>query len=540
MSPSRGAHRRSRARLVLVLLVAPVAAVSNADLIKYLGGTATGQTLNTAAYSLTMLANETGVLISLSVAKKLDEVGWVGWGRGTAMTDADILVLWPNPSSGAWTLSHRTASSTVMPTLVGSPADDDDVGGDASGQVRVVPALSSAHKDESPCVVTVERLLELKDADGYGGKDATLEKAVNQPVIYAYGTDNPGNSAQDTDLTQHALDAMGGTYVDLSAEFSVDTTAIDPPLSPVEGSSPSGGSSAASSGAQKGTSTTKGSSGTTTTSSVDERGDAPSATGIANAGGSSTGPSASSSRGSSTSSGAAWAFFAPLGALYARLGRGPMGPVLFPLHFKQQGFITTPLTLVAVGLALWAVKVKGGSSLSYPHKFYQVHLGLARYGVSDKVIIWAFYGCIALFTLLYAGSLLSSLAGSSPPAAPARTEPRAHHRKRSSSSHRALRRPHGRRKTRRRSARGRRGHVHAGSPDETSSGTMSGSDSESSARDVSHRASDDSDKRARGGSSSSRRRRRGSDSSDSDDDASSSDSDDGRRSKRRGRRRGGR
>lgn len=34
----------------------------------------------------------------------------------------------------------------------------------------------------------------------------------------------------------------------------------------------------------------------------------------------------------------------------------------------RQGFVTTPLTLVAVGLALWAVKVKGGGGLSYPHK----------------------------------------------------------------------------------------------------------------------------------------------------------------------------
>ncbi|BGP44762.1 hypothetical protein JCM10450v2_000576 [Rhodotorula kratochvilovae] len=517
MSPSRGARRRSPARLALALvllalrLVPADAAVSNADLIAYLGGSATGQTLSTVAYSLTMLANETSVLVSLSVDKSMGEVGWLGWGRGTAMTDADILILWPNAADGTWTLSHRTASSTVMPTLVGSPAKDDP-SADASGQVRVVAALSSAGEGDSPCVVTFERLLSLEDADGYGGKDAGLEKAVNQPIIYAYGDDNPGDSAQETDLKQHALDAMGGTYVDLSAEFTSDTAAIEPPLSPIEGggSSSGGSSSTASSGGSSSTATGSKTSSATGTAGGEEPGAAPTATGAgsASSSGSSTGSSSSSAStasGTSSSSnpsyktlikahaicaGAVWAFFAPLGAL--------------------QGLLTTPLTLVAVGLALWAVKVKGGTGLSYPHKtvgfclvglllvqdglglwthlshapaprgggpapravqgwlhialgvalicggFYQVHLGLERYGVSDKVTLYAYYG-------------------------------------------------------------------HEGSPDD-SSGTTSGSDSDSSGEEHSP---------AGGG----RGWKGGSSSSDSGD--SSSDSEDGRlRSRSRGRRRG--
>lgn len=92
-------------------------------------------------------------------------------GRGS-----DIIILWFN-SDHTWTLSHRTAEGTVMPTLVGSP-NADDPSSDASGQVKVVAGLSSKSADESPTVVTFERPLVLKAV--YDGKEATLEKALNQ------------------------------------------------------------------------------------------------------------------------------------------------------------------------------------------------------------------------------------------------------------------------------------------------------------------------------------------------------------------------
>ena len=95
-----------------------------------------------------------------------------------SLTRSDTLIVWPNADS-TWTLSHRTASSTVMPVLVGSPSPDDP-SSDSSGQVRVVPALSSANTADKPCVVTFERLLALEDGDKYGGKEAGLEKKANQ------------------------------------------------------------------------------------------------------------------------------------------------------------------------------------------------------------------------------------------------------------------------------------------------------------------------------------------------------------------------
>lgn len=91
MCPSRGVRGRPVfAFLLLFLLFAAQvpAAPTAADLIGYLGGTATGQALETTAYTLTVLANDTRVLVSFAVDGKVGDVGWLGWGAGTAMTDA--------------------------------------------------------------------------------------------------------------------------------------------------------------------------------------------------------------------------------------------------------------------------------------------------------------------------------------------------------------------------------------------------------------------------------------------------------------------
>lgn len=63
-------------------------AVSNADLIDHLGGTVTGQSLTTVAYTLTVIAKDETALVSCSWDGKVSEAGWIAVGRGTAMTDA--------------------------------------------------------------------------------------------------------------------------------------------------------------------------------------------------------------------------------------------------------------------------------------------------------------------------------------------------------------------------------------------------------------------------------------------------------------------
>lgn len=197
-----------------------------------------------------------------------------------------MIILWFN-SDHTWTLSHRTAESTVMPTLVGAP-NADDPSSDASGQVKVVAGLSSKSADESPTVVTLERPLVLKD--GYDGKEATLEKALNQVsggsrrrlrqrrstkrrFLHArtaltrflatalYLCCRPGKPWRCSARyrSQAACAGLDGrnvnlassfswrdplrmahfacSYLDLSAEFTADSTAIEAPITPVKGSS---------------------------------------------------------------------------------------------------------------------------------------------------------------------------------------------------------------------------------------------------------------------------------------------------------------
>ncbi|KAL7340970.1 hypothetical protein BJY59DRAFT_114638 [Rhodotorula toruloides] len=219
---------------------------------------------------------------------------------------------------------------------------------------------------------------------------------------------------------------MGATYVDLSATFSATSAAIEAPLSPVKGGSSSGGSSAA-----DGTSAAPTTAGAASGSSSGAAA-ASAATAGATSGGDSTTGAASllpstdpmTSSGSTTGAagggawtyaavikmhgicaGATWAILAPLGVLFARYARGPPGTTLtrFPWHFYMQGLVVAPLTLVAVGLALWAwLHMLLGVTLIVAG-FVQVNLGLERYGITDGAIRWAYFGCLGVWVLAYFG-----------------------------------------------------------------------------------------------------------------------------------------
>ncbi|GAA5980663.1 hypothetical protein JCM10908_001725 [Rhodotorula pacifica] len=491
MSPSRGrclSLDTVFSRLLLpMLLVAcflialppALAAPTNADMITYLGGKATGQSLKTVAYTLTVLANDEKVLVSFAFDGKVADVGWMGWGAGTAMTDADIVICWPN-SDGTWTLSHRSAPSTVMPTLVGGSANKDP-SVDSSGSLRVVASLSSKSASDSPAVVTFERPLKL--GSGYKGKGDVfqLQRAVNQPMIYAYGPKNPGKAAQDADLTQHALDKMGGTYLDLSAAFTEKTAAIDPPITPVKGGS-SGSVATTAAGQQQ-----EGGSGSSSTKVATQTGGSGQGTGggttieSAATGGTAIASPTAGVSGSTTSSGTGGP---------TTTGSGGSGFMTYSnlilIHavcagFACQGYLTTPVTLIALGAVVMAVQAKGGNEVTFTHQtigfafvgalivqdllglwthldhapsrpgrlppprapqawvhmflgialivtgYFQVHLGMERYGVSDDLIIYAYYGAIGFFALAYLGSLVTSMTRGSARARPALPHHHEHH-----------------------------------------------------------------------------------------------------------------
>ncbi|BGP28819.1 hypothetical protein JCM10296v2_000555 [Rhodotorula toruloides] len=212
-------------------------------------------------------------------------------------------------------------------------------------------------------------------------------------------------------LSSLFLQTSAVLYVDLSAAFSAMSAAIEAPLSPVKGGSSSGGSSAVG-----GTSAATPTAGTASGFSSGAEATAAATDGATGGTGSTTGAASplpsidpTTSSGSTTDTlggtawtyaavikmhgicaGVTWAVLAPLGVLFARYARGPPGTTLtrLPWHFYMQGPVIAPLTLVAVGLALWAVSLKGGSDETiYAHK--AVGFGMAAGVVlQDLLGLW--------------------------------------------------------------------------------------------------------------------------------------------------------
>jgi hypothetical protein len=100
------------------------------------------------------------------------------------------------------------SASTVMPTVVDSTSSSDP-SVDASGSLAVVASLSSSSYSDSPTVVTFSRPLTMPSDYSTDAEIKDLKAAINQPIIYALGPANPGNSDPATDVEQHSLDSMG-------------------------------------------------------------------------------------------------------------------------------------------------------------------------------------------------------------------------------------------------------------------------------------------------------------------------------------------
>lgn len=95
----------------------------------------------------------------------------------TEVVHRDIVVCWPN-KDGSWTLSHRSAPSTVMPTLIGTANKDHTA--DSSGSLKIVRKFSSSSQTDSPAVVVFERPLKLRSSYKGKGDAYQLQRAINQ------------------------------------------------------------------------------------------------------------------------------------------------------------------------------------------------------------------------------------------------------------------------------------------------------------------------------------------------------------------------
>ncbi|KAI5477056.1 vesicle budding-related protein, protein transporter SEC13 [Pseudohyphozyma bogoriensis] len=151
--------------------------------------------------------NTTDVIVSFSKSVAMSKSGWFGFGRGTVMIDADIIVVWAN-SDGSWTLSHREANSTTMPELTEDtkPANNQQ---DASGTVAIIPSLSSSSTTDD-AVVTWGRPLKAPTSYITDQPDnADFTQSANTAFIYAYGDTNPGKDDYSATFTQHGMENMG-------------------------------------------------------------------------------------------------------------------------------------------------------------------------------------------------------------------------------------------------------------------------------------------------------------------------------------------
>ncbi|KAJ7678689.1 hypothetical protein B0H17DRAFT_944227 [Mycena rosella] len=119
-------------------------------------------------------------------------VGWLGMGFGTHMANSPMVILWGN-SDGSVTLSQRQAPSEVMPTLVSSP-----------------PRVATLSTDLS----TVSESGQISD---YQANSDT-----KQPLIFGFGTTNPGSSDASASLAKH-LD-YGVIQLDLTKALSSFTS----------------------------------------------------------------------------------------------------------------------------------------------------------------------------------------------------------------------------------------------------------------------------------------------------------------------------
>ncbi|KAM0755574.1 hypothetical protein T439DRAFT_6695 [Meredithblackwellia eburnea MCA 4105] len=268
---------------------------------------------------------------------------------------------------------------------------------DPSGELNVITSLSSVASDTSTSVTFTRPLAPGSSYTTSQTKYSTLKQAINQPVIYAYGDDNPGNNEASSDIKQHQMDAMGATFVDLSAAFSATQATVSAPFGSITASSTgSTGSSQAGGASSKSGSVTGGSSGSKTSSGS---GSVSTSAPTSSTPSSSNSPSSANSSSSSTGEtynystlikyhavcGAlAWLFFAPVAVLIGRLGRSC---IWMPWHWSFQVFFTTPLTVTAVGIAVYT-QIKQGSTISWDaHKILGISLLIILF-VQEAIGLW--------------------------------------------------------------------------------------------------------------------------------------------------------
>jgi hypothetical protein len=143
-------------------------------------------------------------------------LGWMAMGFGDIMANSPMVIMWPNSDSSI-TLSQRSASGEVMPTVVSNPPR----------VATVSTALSTTSGTNPTLVFTI-----------------AANSDTQQNVIWAFGTTAPSSSAVDATLEQHKDSGTFTLDLTKTTTTSSNSTTITPSSS---GTGSSGTSSSATS-----------------------------------------------------------------------------------------------------------------------------------------------------------------------------------------------------------------------------------------------------------------------------------------------------
>ncbi|SCV69608.1 BQ2448_2628 [Microbotryum intermedium] len=222
-------HLSSSCFVALGLLSGLATAISNAQIESVFGQGAqglTGSSTKLANFAFSVVTNSTHALVTLNSTNVAPaSVGWMGYGVGTAMANADFVVVWPTPaasytSGSGWTISHRTTTGENEPQVAST-----DASLATNTFYTIVESLSSKPTD-SYASVSFLRLLTFPS--GYpaltSANSGALVRTGSNNFIYASSSVAPSSTDQGAELTQHNQ-AHARTSLDLSQSITLAAAA---------------------------------------------------------------------------------------------------------------------------------------------------------------------------------------------------------------------------------------------------------------------------------------------------------------------------
>ncbi|KAJ7162252.1 hypothetical protein C8R46DRAFT_346620 [Mycena filopes] len=180
------------ARLLFPLFSLFALVSASSGLAEFSKRDATGDSKCTTYMCVAAVVNGSTVQYTLTGTGKRTP-GWMGMGFGNQMSNTPMVIMWGN-SDGTVTISQRQAPAEVMPTVVASPP-----------RVATLSTTLSTTSGNSAFVYTIPANSDTK-----------------QTLIFAFGGQNPGSTAEDAALVQH-ID-YGSIQLDLTKSLTASTS----------------------------------------------------------------------------------------------------------------------------------------------------------------------------------------------------------------------------------------------------------------------------------------------------------------------------